>query len=148
MASWSSLMSQLLASCTHVVKPMEMEMGVEWPKKKLVNTLEICKAHLQWKFFRVSWKNSTSPVKFFMNSKVYWHNLFTWKGHHLSNLIATYNFQVNELTNPCAFYFPTSEFLERHKRLNESWKNSGGITIVAIPKNMVQISATRAVEWT
>ena len=68
------------------------------------------------------------------------------KGPNLSNLIAIYNFQVNELTNPCAFYFPTSEFLERHKKLKESWKNSGGITIVAIPKNMVQISATRAVE--
>ena len=71
---------------------------------------------------------------------------FAVKGHNLSNLIAIYNFQVNELINPCAFYFPTSEFLERHKKLKESWKNSGGITIVAIPKNMVQISATRAVE--
>ena len=40
-------MSQLLASCTHVVKLIEMERGVEWPKKKLVNTLEICKVHLQ-----------------------------------------------------------------------------------------------------
>lgn len=83
-----------------------------------------------------------------LHSKVYcqYLGIFTVKGIHLSNLIAIYNFQVNELTNPCAFYFPTSEFLERHKKLKESWKNSGGITIVAIPKNMVQISATRAVE--